>query len=146
MCFSVSLICLCFCAVAALGSNRARARSAENNAPENPRRVGMAFSLRMSGIAYSFIASDWRNVSIHCCASFRGAGSQWEQTHRRRGTPMDRWLLPQYQSHAQQERDLEREGRGFGVHVRLSDVDELEISRSSPVDTGGPSRGGGAGA
>jgi hypothetical protein len=32
----------------------------------------------MSGIAYSFIASDWRNVSIHCCASFRGAGSQWD--------------------------------------------------------------------
>ena len=71
---------------------------------------------------------------------------QGGQTHRRRGTPMDRWLLPQYQLHAQQERDLEREGRGFGVHVRLSDVDELEISRSSPVDTGGPSRGGGAGA
>src|SRR6516164_6831260 len=74
MCFSVSLICLCFCAVAALGlgSNRARARSAENNAPENPRRVGMAFSLRMSGIAYSFIASDWRNVLSTVALHFAG--------------------------------------------------------------------------
>src|SRR5436309_12975905 len=58
MCFSVSLICFTSCAAAAPVSNRARARSAENNPPRNPRRVDTAYPFRMSDMA-------WSSISIH---------------------------------------------------------------------------------
>src|SRR5437899_12839624 len=57
MCFSVSLICFTSCAAAAPGSNRARARSVENNAPRNPRRVDTAYPFRMSDMAWSSIST-----------------------------------------------------------------------------------------
>jgi hypothetical protein len=37
--------------VAAPGSNRARARSAENNTPRDPRRVDTAYPFRLSDMA-----------------------------------------------------------------------------------------------
>src|SRR5258708_25403779 len=58
ICFSVSLICFTSCAVAGPGSNRARARSAENDTPRNPRRVDTAYPFRMSDMA-------WSSISIH---------------------------------------------------------------------------------
>src|SRR4029453_6763927 len=53
MCFSVSLIWFTSCAAMAPESNRARARSAENNAPRNPRRVDTAYPFRMSDMVWS---------------------------------------------------------------------------------------------
>src|SRR5215813_5430201 len=46
--------------MAAPGSSRARARSAENSAPRKPPRVDTAYPFRMSDMA-------WSSISIHRC-------------------------------------------------------------------------------
>src|SRR5262249_43920080 len=70
MCLSVSLICFTSCAAAAPVSNRARARSAENNTPRNPRHVDTAYPFRMSDMA-------WSSISIGCTPTRQRKPEEW---------------------------------------------------------------------
>src|SRR5260221_2182545 len=73
------------CAVATQVSNRARARSAENNTPRNPRRVHAAYLFRMSDMA-------WSSISIPHNFGWGVTANEYEFFHNRPIRPM--WSHP----------------------------------------------------
>src|SRR5215471_15825441 len=92
MCFSVSLVCFTYCAAAAPVSNRARATSAENNPPRNPRRGDTAYPFRMSDMA-------WSSISIGCTPTRQRKPEEWRagtchDAHENSGARHDQLSVP----------------------------------------------------